>query len=53
MMIHYDVQLIGGIVMDQGKIEMQTGEGKTLSTLPVFFKFYRDGSSPYYSKRLS
>ena len=37
-MIHYDVQLIGGIVMHQGKIaEMQTGEGKTLSaTLPVF-----------------
>ncbi|MBT6014100.1 MAG: preprotein translocase subunit SecA [Flavobacteriales bacterium] len=37
-MIHYDVQLIGGIVMHQGKIaEMQTGEGKTLSaTLPIF-----------------
>ena len=37
-MIHYDVQLIGGIVMHQGKIaEMQTGEGKTLAaTLPVF-----------------
>ncbi len=37
-MVHYDVQLIGGIVMHQGKIaEMQTGEGKTLSaTLPVF-----------------
>ena len=37
-MIHYDVQLIGGIVIHQGKIaEMQTGEGKTLSaTLPVF-----------------
>ena len=37
-MIHYDVQLIGGIVKHQGKIaEMQTGEGKTLSaTLPVF-----------------
>src|SRR5690606_41831130 len=30
-MIHYDVQLIGGIVLHQGKIaEMQTGEGKTL-----------------------
>ena len=30
-MIHYDVQLIGGIAMHQGKIaEMQTGEGKTL-----------------------
>jgi preprotein translocase subunit SecA len=37
-MIHYDVQLIGGIVLHQGKIaEMQTGEGKTLvATLPVF-----------------
>ena len=30
-MIHYDVQLIGGITLHQGKIaEMQTGEGKTL-----------------------
>ena len=37
-MIHYDVQLIGGIVLHQGKIaEMATGEGKTLvGTLPVF-----------------
>ncbi|NBB28188.1 preprotein translocase subunit SecA [Cellulophaga sp. BC115SP] len=37
-MIHYDVQLIGGIVLHQGKIaEMATGEGKTLvSTLPSF-----------------
>ena len=37
-MIHYDVQLIGGIVMHQGKIsEMQTGEGKTLvATLPIY-----------------
>jgi len=37
-MIHYDVQLIGGIVMHQGKIaEMQTGEGKTLvATLPMY-----------------
>ena len=37
-MIHYDVQLIGGIVLHQGKIaEMQTGEGKTLSaTLPIY-----------------
>ncbi len=37
-MIHYDVQLFGGIVLHQGKIaEMATGEGKTLvSTLPVF-----------------
>ena len=37
-MIHYDVQLIGGAVLHQGKIaEMATGEGKTLvATLPVF-----------------
>lgn len=37
-MVHYDVQLIGGVVLHKGKIaEMQTGEGKTLvATLPVF-----------------
>ena len=37
-MVHYDVQLFGGIVLHQGKIaEMATGEGKTLvATLPVF-----------------
>ena len=37
-MVHYDVQLIGGIVLHRGKIaEMATGEGKTLvATLPVF-----------------
>ena len=37
-MVHYEVQLIGGIVLHQGKIaEMATGEGKTLvATLPVF-----------------
>ena len=37
-MIHYDVQLIGGIALHKGKIaEMQTGEGKTLvATLPVY-----------------
>ena len=37
-MIHYEVQLFGGIVLHQGKIaEMATGEGKTLvATLPVF-----------------
>ena len=36
-MIHYDVQLIGGISLHEGKIaEMKTGEGKTLvSTLPI------------------
>ena len=35
---HYDVQLLGGIVLHQGKIaEMKTGEGKTLtSTLPIY-----------------
>ena len=39
-MIHYEVQLIGGIVLHQGKIaEMATGEGKTLvATLPVFLR---------------
>jgi preprotein translocase subunit SecA len=37
-MVHYDVQLIGGMVLHEGKIaEMTTGEGKTLvSTLPIF-----------------
>ncbi len=37
-MVHFDVQLIGGVVLHQGKIaEMATGEGKTLvATLPVF-----------------
>ena len=37
-MVHYDVQLIGGIALHKGKIaEMSTGEGKTLvATLPVF-----------------
>ena len=37
-MVHYDVQLIGGVVLHQGKIsEMATGEGKTLvSTLPTY-----------------
>lgn len=37
-MVHYDVQLIGGIVLHQGKVaEMGTGEGKTLvATLPVY-----------------
>lgn len=37
-MVHYDVQLIGGVILHQGKIaEMGTGEGKTLvATLPVY-----------------
>ena len=35
---HFDVQLIGGVVLDQGKIaEMRTGEGKTLvATMPIY-----------------
>ena len=39
-MVHYDVQLFGGVVLHQGKIaEMATGEGKTLvATLPVFLR---------------
>jgi len=37
-MVHYDVQLIGGMVLHEGKVaEMQTGEGKTLvATLPLY-----------------
>ena len=39
-MVHYDVQLIGGVVLHQGKLaDMATGEGKTLvATLPVFLR---------------
>ena len=39
-MVHYDVQLFGGVVLTQGKIaEMATGEGKTLvATCPVFLR---------------
>ena len=39
-MRHYDVQLIGGVILHQGKIaEMRTGEGKTLTaTLPAYLK---------------
>lgn len=39
-MVHYDVQLMGGVVLHKGKIaEMATGEGKTLvATLPVFLR---------------
>ncbi len=42
-MVHYDVQLIGGMVLHQGKIsEMATGEGKTLvATLPVYLNAFR------------
>lgn len=43
-MVHYDVQLIGGIVLHEGKIaEMATGEGKTLvATLPAFLNALAD-----------
>ncbi|MGI9542555.1 MAG: preprotein translocase subunit SecA, partial [Cyclobacteriaceae bacterium] len=43
-MLHYDVQLIGGVVLHQGKIaEMATGEGKTLvATLPAFLNALAD-----------
>ena len=43
-MVHYDVQLIGGVVPHEGKIaEMQTGEGKTLvATLPVYLNALTD-----------
>src|SRR3989344_2417706 len=43
---HYDVQLMGGIVLHQGKIaEMKTGEGKTLvATLPTYFNALSDKS---------
>jgi preprotein translocase subunit SecA len=43
-MVHYDVQLIGGMVLHEGKIsEMATGEGKTLvSTLPIFLNALAD-----------
>ncbi len=33
---HYDVQLIGGMILHQGQIAECTGEGKTLATLPLF-----------------
>ena len=48
-MRHYDVQLIGGIVLHQGKIaEMKTGEGKTLvATLPAYLNALAgEGVSP-------
>ena len=45
-MRHYDVQLIGGMVLHEGKIaEMKTGEGKTLvSTLPTYLNALTGGS---------
>ena len=43
-MVHYDVQLIGGIVLHQGKIaEMATGDGKTrVSTFPAYLNALAD-----------
>lgn len=43
-MLHYDVQLIGGVVLFQGKIaEMATGEGKTLvATLPAYLRAWQE-----------
>ena len=51
-MRHFDVQLIGGIILHQGRIaEMKTGEGKTLvATLPVYLNALDRKRSPcYYS----
>ena len=49
-MVHYDVQLIGGVALHRGSVaEMQTGEGKTLvATLPVFLKCIDRSWSPCY-----
>ena len=51
-MIHYDVQLIGGVVLHQGKIsEMKTGEGKTLvATLPAYLNALEGKNIPVYGK---
>ena len=52
-MRHFDVQLIGGIILHQGRIaEMKTGEGKTLvATLPVYLNaLSRKGGTCSYSK---
>ena len=51
-MRHFDVQLIGGIILHQGRIaEMKTGEGKTLvATLPVYLNALRKRCSCYYCK---
>ncbi len=53
-MVHYDVQLIGGIVLHQGKIaEMATGEGKTLvATLPVYLNALPERGAYCHCKRL-
>ena len=54
-MKHYRVQLIGGIVLHQGRIsEMKTGEGKTLvSTLPAYLNAHGRRCSYRYCQRLS
>ena len=55
-MEHYRVQLIGGIILHQGRIaEMKTGEGKTLvSTLPAYLNALEGkGVSYRHSQRLS
>ena len=51
---HYDVQLIGGIVLHQGKIaEMKTGEGKTLTaTLPSYLHGLSGKGAHCHSKRI-
>ena len=51
---HFDVQLMGGIVLHQGKIsEMKTGEGKTLTaTLPLLERADRPGGAPGHRQRL-
>ena len=45
-MRHFDVQILGGLVLNQGQIaEMKTGEGKTLvATLPAYFNALCDNS---------
>ena len=52
---HFDVQLIGGAVLHQGKIsEMKTGEGKTLvATLPIYLNALGgQGRPPHHRERL-
>ena len=51
-MRHFDVQLIGGIILHQGRIaEMKTGEGKTLvATLPVYLNALEGKGPPALSR---
>ena len=53
-MRHFDVQLIGGIILHQGRIaEMKTGEGKTLvATLPVYLNALTGKGVPYVTSQL-